>query len=106
MSLSPLLFVLSLEPLLAMIRNNSEIMGPKVREEEHKLALLFFRSSPRNTLPNLMRNIICNGHMHAAETVIIFMQGGLQGTAWLVTSGCTTVYSELKGLIGQVSFHC
>ena len=42
--------------------------------------------------------------MHAAGTVIIVMQGGLQGTAWLVTIGCTTLYSELKGLIGQVSF--
>ena len=31
------------------------------------------------------------------------MQGGLQGTAWLVTIGCTTLYSELKGLIGQES---
>ena len=37
--------------------------------------------------------------MHAVWTSVIFMQGGLQGTAWLVTIGCTTLYSELKGLI-------
>lgn len=57
--LSPLLFVLALEPLLAEIRNSPDIGGIKIGHEEHKIAtyaddILFYVSRPRITLPNIM----------------------------------------------------
>lgn len=52
--LSPLLFVLAMEPLLEGIRWTPYIRGIKVGEEDHKLAayadnILFFITSPRIT---------------------------------------------------------
>lgn len=57
--LSPLLYVLLLEPILATIRNNTDMGGVKMGEEEHKVAayaddILFYVSNPRTTLPNLI----------------------------------------------------
>lgn len=57
--LSPLLFELTLEPLLASIRNNPDINEIRMGEEEHKLAayaddVLFYISNPRITIPNLL----------------------------------------------------
>lgn len=56
--LSP--FILSLEPLLAVIWSNPDIAGFKVGDEEHKLAafaddVLFFIPNHRITMSNLLR---------------------------------------------------
>ena len=79
--LSPLLFVLTLEPLLAMVRQNQEIYGVEVGEEEHKLSafaddVLFFICSPRVTLPNLIATLrqygeVSNFKMNTAKTEIL-----------------------------------
>lgn len=66
--LSPLLFVLSLEPLLVMIRQNLDFRGITIGEEEHKLAayadnILFFISNPRITLLNLMKALKTYGEL-------------------------------------------
>lgn len=55
--LSPLLFVLSLEPLLGTIQNSPDIRGVKIGDEEHKIVAyaLFYISNPRITKPNLMK---------------------------------------------------
>lgn len=58
--LSPLLFILTLEPLLASIRNNLDIKGVKIEEEEYKVAafaedILFFVSNRRIILLNIMK---------------------------------------------------
>lgn len=55
-------FVLSLEPLLAGTRENPDITGIKIEGKEHKLAayaddILFYMSSPRIPLPNLMERL-------------------------------------------------
>lgn len=60
--LSPLLYVLSLEPLLDTIENSADIGGVKIRGEEHKVVayaddVLFFISNPRTTLPNLIKEL-------------------------------------------------
>uniref|UniRef100_A0A803KCX1 Reverse transcriptase domain-containing protein n=1 Tax=Xenopus tropicalis TaxID=8364 RepID=A0A803KCX1_XENTR len=60
--LSPLLFVLTLEPLLSTIRNNPNIQGVKVGTTQHKICayaddLLFTLSQPITTLPNLIIEI-------------------------------------------------
>lgn len=54
--------MLSLERLLAMIRNNPDISGIKTGEEEHKLAafaddVLFYISNPRIIMPNLLKTL-------------------------------------------------
>lgn len=56
--LSPLLFVLSLEPLLATKRKDSSITGFKLRKEEHKISafadeILFYVANPRKSMRNL-----------------------------------------------------
>lgn len=57
--LSPLLFVLSLEPFLIKIRENSQIKGLRSKYREHKIAAyaddtLFVLTDPLNSLPNLI----------------------------------------------------
>lgn len=57
--LSPLLFVLSMEPLLATIRADPEIRGFRFGKDEHKVAafaddILFYVADPITTLPKLM----------------------------------------------------
>lgn len=57
--LSPILFALSLEPFLAMVRNNPNIHGIKIGTSEHKCTMyaddvLFYVQHPLITLPNLM----------------------------------------------------
>lgn len=55
---SPLLYILTLEPLLHCISANSDIKGIKVHKREFKIAafadILLFLSSPLTSLPNLM----------------------------------------------------
>lgn len=58
--LSPLLFILSLEPFIRLGKDNTDITGFKVRDREFKIAayaddLLFFLTNPVITLPNLMK---------------------------------------------------
>lgn len=58
--LSPLLFVLSLEPLLAIICGSVDIWGVKIGVTAHKVAayaadVLFYITNPRTTLPNLIK---------------------------------------------------
>ena len=58
--LPPLLFVLSLEPLLASIRNSPDVNGIKVNEEVHKLSafaddVLLYIVNPRTSIPNLLK---------------------------------------------------
>lgn len=58
--LSPLLFILTLEPLLATIRKNPDCSGIRIGTEEHKLAayaddVLFYITNPRISIPNLLQ---------------------------------------------------
>lgn len=76
--LSPLLFVLALEPLLMKIRRNTDIRGIKVGEEIHKIAayaddILFYITCPTISLPNLMKTLkeygeISNFKMNPAKS--------------------------------------
>uniref|UniRef100_A0A8C5MA27 Reverse transcriptase domain-containing protein n=1 Tax=Leptobrachium leishanense TaxID=445787 RepID=A0A8C5MA27_9ANUR len=57
--LSPLLFILSLEPFLAAVRHNQDIRGPTMGTAQHKIAaytddLLFFLTNPRVSLPCIL----------------------------------------------------
>lgn len=60
--LSPMLFIIALEPLLAVIRKNSDIRGVRVGEREYRVAayaddLLFYMSNPRITIPSILREL-------------------------------------------------
>uniref|UniRef100_A0A8C5LYI8 Reverse transcriptase domain-containing protein n=1 Tax=Leptobrachium leishanense TaxID=445787 RepID=A0A8C5LYI8_9ANUR len=57
--LSPLLFVLSLEPFLSAVRQHPDITGPVIGTTQHKIAayaddLLFFVTNPRVSLPCIL----------------------------------------------------
>lgn len=61
-SLSPLLYVRSIEPFLATLQNNRDIRGVRVGQEEHKIAayaddILMYVTNPRVKLPNIIREI-------------------------------------------------
>lgn len=58
--LSPLLFVLCLEPFLTKIRTNPKISGIRTKHKDHKISAyaddtLFTLSDPLNSLPELIR---------------------------------------------------
>lgn len=58
--LSPLMFVLTLEPFLCKLRSDPLITGLQVSNMEHKIAayaddLLFFRTNPEVSLPRLLQ---------------------------------------------------
>lgn len=60
--LSPLLFILTLEPFLRMVNADPSIQGMDVRDNTYKVAayaddLLFFITSPYTTIPNLSRTL-------------------------------------------------
>lgn len=64
--LSPLLFALSLEPLLNKIRQNPDILGLQVGDHKYKVSayaddLPFSMPNPHVSLPNLMKEIECYG---------------------------------------------
>lgn len=57
--LSPLLFILSLEPLLNQFRNNKNIKGLKIRKQEYKLQafadnVLLILEEPENSIQKTM----------------------------------------------------
>lgn len=57
--LSPLLFILSLEPFIRLINANTDIRGFQIRDCTYKVAayaddLLFFLSQPHVSIPNLL----------------------------------------------------
>lgn len=61
--LSPLLFILTLEPLLNRIRSNPDIRGITVAKQIYKLAafaddLLLFLSEPHISIPNLLKDLL------------------------------------------------
>lgn len=53
--LSPLLYVLSLEPLLETLRNSMDVGGVRVGIEEHDI--LLYVTKPRLTLQNIMKEL-------------------------------------------------
>lgn len=60
--LSPLIFILSLEPFLCTIRANSDIVGYPKPSGSHKVAafaddLIFFLTEPLTSLANLLRSL-------------------------------------------------
>lgn len=59
--LSPLIFVLTLEPLLHKLRTNSNVKGIDIRNKHYKVAvyaddILLFLSDPLITIPNLLQD--------------------------------------------------
>lgn len=79
--LSPLLFVMTVEPLLARIRRSPDISGVKIGEEEFKLAafaddVLVYVTRPRITLPNLLEMVgnygrLSNFRVNATKSEIL-----------------------------------
>lgn len=60
--LSPILFILTLEPLLQSIRTNDNIKGIKIGQNQYKLAafaddILFFLSNQHISLPHLLQEL-------------------------------------------------
>lgn len=60
--LSPLLFVLTLEPLLNRIRSNPDIKGIEIQNQTYKIAafaddMLLFLSDPHISIPNLIQDL-------------------------------------------------
>lgn len=60
--LSALLYILSLEPFLATLRNIEDIGWVRVGEDEHKVVayaddILMYVTKPRVTLPNIIREM-------------------------------------------------
>ena len=58
--LSLLLFALSIEPLVQLIRDRTDISGIEVNGEEHRLSLyaddvIVYISNPAKSVPNLMK---------------------------------------------------
>lgn len=61
--LSPLIFILTLEPLLRCLRTNPDIAGIPISNHTYKLAayaddILMFLSNPLTTIPNLLKQFI------------------------------------------------
>ncbi|PIO23924.1 hypothetical protein AB205_0061220 [Aquarana catesbeiana] len=79
--LSPLLFALTLEPLLALIRRNPDICGCVVEGDVHKLSafaddVLFYIVKPRISLPNLLATLrgyreLSNYKVNLSKTVVL-----------------------------------
>lgn len=66
--LSPLLFILSLEPFIRWINKNQSIAGFEVANRMYKIAayaddLLFFLTKPHTTIPNLMKEFAHYGYI-------------------------------------------
>lgn len=61
-TLSPILFILTLDPFLRRIRENADIKGVFVGDKQYKLAafaddILLFLTEPHITLPNLLKDL-------------------------------------------------
>lgn len=70
--LSPLIFILSLKPLLCTIRANSDILGYPKPSGSHKVAafaddLIFFLTEPLTSLPNLLRSLQEYGNLSSFQ---------------------------------------
>uniref|UniRef100_A0A8C5PG93 Reverse transcriptase domain-containing protein n=1 Tax=Leptobrachium leishanense TaxID=445787 RepID=A0A8C5PG93_9ANUR len=66
--LSPLLFVLALEPFLSSVRASPDIRGIRTGRTKHRVAafaddLLFFVTHPETTLPNLLKAFEVYGNL-------------------------------------------
>lgn len=66
--ISPMLFLLTLEPLLLRIRQNRDISGVVIGNMEYKLAafaddILLYITQPRISLPNIMANLVEYGKL-------------------------------------------
>lgn len=59
--LSPLIFILTMEPLLRKLRENPDIKGLNINHKQYKVAayaddILLFLTDPINTIPNLLKD--------------------------------------------------